>query len=230
MADASNDPKVLLLVLASDNEPVFQRLQEIWRSYMHRFSPRISSFFFKERPEQGDLFMVEGDTLYIRMPLNGKFAPYEKTRLAFEFFTSRYDDFDFVFRTNLSSFIDFHKYLEQSVHWPRKRFCSAVVGMHGGKTFPSGSGFTMSWDVVKLMAESRYLEEFVDDVVIGRKLLEWGIPIVPALRHDACSLRQLCKPDERLDVFHYRIKNLRGDRLALDVPVHLQLCKEVYGE
>lgn len=214
--------RILVLILASDNQPIYVELQSIWRKYM-KSNPSVDCYFYKGDPTLETDVKLEGDTLWIRIE-ESLDTVYEKTLKAFEYFAGTYD---FVFRTNLSSFIDLEKYVNYCRTIPTSRFVSAFVGYYDNYTFPSGAGFTMSSDVVLDLVKDRPTHMFLDDVTIGRWLYQKGIPIQPVPRCDYTNDSGL--PEYRNgnsdNTFHYRIKNANR---ALDIEIHERLFGKIY--
>lgn len=119
-----------------------------------------------------------------------------------------YDDYDYLFHTNSSSYIDkelLYKWLENK---PRKRFYSGLIGSHNGINFASGCGFTLSKDLVELSLINRNKWENtpIFDVDLGKTMLELNIPIYPAPRQDFYTLIH-DKHSIPTDFFHYRCKS-----------------------
>ena len=99
--------KILVLILASDTSSIYLEFQQLWRKYMNNF-PEADCFFYKGHPDIEEDAFLGGDTLMIKINENLD-TVYEKTLRAFDFFNPKLDSYDFVFRTNLSSFIDIPK-------------------------------------------------------------------------------------------------------------------------
>lgn len=113
-------------------------------------------------------------------------------------------DFDFVFRTNSSSYVDkllLKKHLENK---PRNNFYSGVVGNHFGIPFCSGSGFVLTKDLVQLLVENESNLNFdlIDDVCFGEFISSKNIPLIDSHRFDIIQNVQ----DIDLGFFHYRLK------------------------
>lgn len=132
-------------------------------------------------------------------------------------------DYDFILRPNLSSVFFFDRYLAAARDWPRKQFCTAVVGVYnGGLRFPSGSGFTISVDIAERLVLETPPEIFWDDVSLGGALRSWGIPIVPSMRYDVCT-HAVQYSDISHDTYHVRIKT--NNRMA-DACLHRRLLEQ----
>lgn len=189
-------------------------------------NPNVDCYFYKGDPTLETEYKLDGDTLWIRIK-ESLDTVYEKTLKAFEYFANTLNDYDFVFRPNLSSFVAFDKYVQACESFPKRRFVSAFVGYYDNYTFPSGSGFTMTPDVVLELIKDSPPEVEVDDVTIGRWLYQKGIPIQPVPRCDYTN--DLGVPKYRNgtadNTFHYRIKNTNRE---LDLDIHHLLFRTFY--
>lgn len=213
-----------MLVLASDTDPIYVRFQTSWRRYM-RTNPHIDCYFYKGDPTITDDAELREDTLWIKIE-DTLDTVYEKTLRAFTYFAGRLGDYDFVYRTNLSSFIDMDAYVRYYSTVPMKRFVSAFVGTYNDITFPSGAGFTMSSDVVADLVRDAPPKVKQDDVTIGNWLMSKDIAICPVGRveyvHETSS-NNVCASD--IGLFHYRIKNPNRD---VDIDIHNELYRKFY--
>lgn len=214
-----------MLILASDDMPIYKDLQSIWRAYM-KTSPHIDCYFYKSDPNLENNAKLENDTLWIKLQENYDNV-YEKTLRAFEFFADKFEQYDFIYRTNLSSFLVFDQYIKYCSTIPKTKFVSAVIGNYENFIFPSGSGFTMTPDIILELIKERPQMTLVDDVSIGKWLCTKHIPIHPVGRidfiHDRTSLLEHVPIQ---NIFHYRVKN--NDR-RLDIFIHSQLLKKYYN-
>ena len=119
-------------------------------------------------------------------------------------------DFDYVFRTNSSSYVDKNLLKNYLSEKPRKNFYSGVVGNHNGIKFSSGSGYIISKDLIELILENEKLwnHNLIDDVSVGDLLSKFHIHPAPAPRHDVLDSNTTNIP---LDFYHYRIKSFNRD-------------------
>jgi hypothetical protein len=226
-------PRILVLILASDTDPVYCAFQIMWRQYMN-LNPNIRAYFYKGHPDiTQPAFLSDDNTLLIKIHDNFETC-YEKTLRAFEYFSGDLDKYDFVFRTNLSSFVYFPHYLEFCKSLPKTNCCAAFIGTRSedGLKFPAGAGFTLSPDIIKRLLAERPQLEIQDDVTIGRALQKWGIPILNAPRIDILTeeMFQILNTinNQNKNVFHFRLKNVEGKR-ELDISSYLKLLKLYYG-
>ena len=131
-----------------------------------------------------------------------------KTLKAFELIKDL--EFDYLFRTNSSSYIDKQKLLEFIEDKPTEKYYSGRLGSHDNIIFASGSGFFISKDVFQLLLEKSdsWEHSYIDDVLVGKLLKEFNISPHDNSRYDVHSR------DIPMDYFHYRLKT--NDR-KLDV-------------
>jgi hypothetical protein len=227
-------PRILMLIIANDDGDIYSALQESWKRYMNS-SAQIDAYFIKGRLDQDEEFILDENTLFIKTR-EGHLendAVYVKTMLAFKYFRPILSKYDFIYRTNLSSHIRFDKYLEFCKTLPPTGLCAAVVGMHGTMPFPSGSGYTLSIDLVKRLIDEPVEHHVIDDVTIGAAMNLWGVKIQNTARCDmvnGCSIDDcrniLASPDE--SVFQYRVRTYDNGRLERERVIHRLLLNRFY--
>jgi hypothetical protein len=61
-----NKKKLLVLVICSDDLPVYGPLQEMWRNYMHSDPEYFESYFIRGNPDLATEAEIQGDVLYLR--------------------------------------------------------------------------------------------------------------------------------------------------------------------
>jgi hypothetical protein len=65
------------------------------------------------------------------------------------------DEFDYIIRTNLSSFYVFSRLFKFLTTLPTEKCYCGVQGQEDNWTFASGSGFILSPDLVKLLVQHK---------------------------------------------------------------------------
>jgi len=223
-------PKILMLILASDTDPIYIEFQKIWRKYMNS-NPNIDSYFYKADPTlKEEALLVDKNTLLVKCEESFNTC-YEKTLKAFEYFSPQFSKYDYILRPNLSSFIVFDHYLEFCKMLPKVNGCSAVIGTHTTIQFPSGAAFTLTPDLVMRLLQERPPYVVQDDVSIGNALKLWNIHILPAPRTDISYDKDIEYIDSIISndktIFHYRVKRLSGNR-NIDVDILNKLVDKYY--
>lgn len=212
--------RVLILVLASDTDPLYCRFQTAWRAAPPH--PNADILFLKAHPNLESEGFISGDTLWVKCEESLE-AVYRKQMQGFRVLLPSLSTYTYVFRTNLSSFLDIPTYLRFCEKLPRTALYSGVVGLHNGIPFASGAGFTITPDLILRLVEEDPPEVLLDDVSIGSALANWGIPIVPAPRLDILSSGIVSHSSPRFEeVFHRRLKT--ANRLQ-DADLLLQMFK-----
>ena len=167
-------PKLLVLIIASDDYPVYGELQKLWRSYMHYDKDHVEAYFIRGNDALETTHAFQEDVLWTKTPENLIPGIVNKTILSLEALMPRIKnhEFDYVLRTNLSSFYVFPRLLAFLRTCPTKGFyCGSNIGVEG---IGSGCGFLMSPDVAQMLVDHKQEiyddETSFDDVVIGAHL------------------------------------------------------------
>ena len=215
-------PKILILILASDNQTYYKEFQEQWERYMNKYD-NIDCYFYKCDPTIDVPIKVHNNNT-ILIKLDETFENvYSKTIKVFEYFYDKLDQYDYIYRTNLSSFIMIDRYINYVCTLPNKNICSAVIGYVNGIAFPSGSGFTITPDVVKNIVDLCHPLVIMDDVTIGVCLKHLNIDITYCDRYDNYNYKKLdIIPNT---IFHIRLKS--EDR-NIDIKKMTKLINEYY--
>ena len=167
-----------------------------------KINRNVDCFFYKGHPDLTQKEFLLDDTLWIQVP-ESLDTVYEKTLRAFEYFVPRLKAYDFVYRSNLSTFVSFDHLLEFCNDLPRKGCCAAVIGgipaedeernsIEHKLSFPGGNGFLLTPDLVERLVIEKFPLTVQDDVTIGVALQKWKI-----------SIREFVRPDFLCDGYWY---------------------------
>ena len=167
--------KVLILVITSDNEARYLELQKLWKSYMHSDPEHVEAYFIRADHNLSLPCEIRGDVIWSRTKECLIPGVIEKTVRSLEYLLPRLKEFDFVIRTNLSSFYVFPQLLQFLETLPKK-LCYAGPVAWETATLVSGCGIILSSDVAEYIANQRYRlmthrNTDYDDVVLWRFLL-----------------------------------------------------------
>lgn len=206
--------RILILIISSENLPVYKKEKALWRTYMTSH-PEIDAYFIESRVDLSTTYM-ENQTIYTQ----GE-ESYEqlihKTLDALQFCMSTH--YDYIIRTNLSTVWDFNALYTYLQNCPKERFYSGPYGPYYNKKtlqywfhFVGGMGIIMSKDVATLLLENRAITESfrdIDDVDIGYTMYTIGVPIQVVY---FCSWDKCIDSAESKSHFFYRMKQDHNNR------------------
>lgn len=154
-----------------------------------------------------------------------------KTILAFKYLLENYE-FDYIFRTNTSSYLDVSTLLDYLAKKPRKSMYAGVIGTVFGNTrFASGAGILLSRDLVQRISDNSGLWKhgLVDDVAIAELISSFQDPSVilsELPRLDFASLEEA--KSTNVDIikgnFHFRCKTNSADE-TIDIMKYIYEVK-----
>jgi hypothetical protein len=234
--------KVLVLILSSNGEPLYLELQKIWRKYMHR-SAIFECYFYTADNTLETEWKLDGDTLYVKCPDNLEHVS-EKMRLAFKAFEHRLDEFNYIFRPNLSSFIVFERYAQFLEGVPKETHIVSVYHQrdwvsNGGTKWQaeqyqiSGAGITMTPPIASAYIKYEHTST-MDDIDLQQMVQSSGMPIKYLLspRIDILSPEhgsRLHYIKESSEIFHVRVKH-ESNRLLYDLDIQEKLYSMFYEQ
>ena len=155
-----------------------------------------------------------------------------KTLQAFKFVLQNYD-FDYLFRTNTSSYLDTSALLETIRTLPKRNLYSGVIGrVFGDLSFASGAGVLMSRDVLERVCqlEKSWNHGLVDDIALGvivESLRNPSVNLTALSRLDIPSLEVAQQTSKELIMknYHFRCKS-KSPNETVEIMKHLQIIKE----
>jgi hypothetical protein len=243
--------KILMLILANDGgkNNIYTILQNIMRKYIHT-NPNIEAYFYKSDPNIDDEYVISGDTIYVKT-VETYPKLWKKFWLVLKAFENRLDEFSYICRPNLSTFIILDRYLKHLEALPRTRCCSGIE-FFGGQPipFPSGYLFTITPDLAKEIINNHLIKDndAVDDRFLGIVLKDLNIEITKHKNYieinntSAQFNSRMNNIVNNKNIFMIRIRNLTKrrsseypfgmdseNRLIEDLKVHNSLLKEFYN-
>ena len=240
----AKEPKTLVLIIASDNQPLYNELQKIWRSYMDSDPNHFDCYFLKNKEDLEVPVKLDNKTIWCRaeeqVELPGLL---NKTLISLNFLKDSLDNYDFVIRTNLSSFWIFKNLLSFLKTSPTKNFYSGII--HGknwdfldGKGWICGAGIILSTDLAITLIEHRdYLLNpnnwhgaKHDDTMIAQFFHDRNIQLSLSNYLEISSCKDLSKfyQHAQNNVFHIRVKTSYKNRLPFELKFHKFLLETFY--
>lgn len=235
--------KVLILIPSSDGLPVYKELEKIWRAYMKSDPSHVEAYFVKADPSLDSTCQLIGDTLWSKTEENFFPGMTMKTLLAMEYMHPRLHEFDYIIRTNLSSFYVYPRLLDFLKTLPIKGCYAGHIdsGSHEKccASWGCGAGLYFSPDVVDLMVKNKeeilkdpFLMNTFDDVFIAYFLKNKQVGLISAPRMEWYGTREQWHKTQPIisdKEFHIKVKNLNPSlRLENDPYILSQLIKIFY--
>lgn len=194
----------LLVSIPSIKQPPFLELEKACQeTWLNTNNPVIDYIFYygsnEEKLENKELHLKCKDGLNEKKENN----IIEKTIKMFEFALNNID-FDFMFRTNLSSYIDLNLFYSLVSKIEPSNCYKGFIGRHQGIAFASGAGMLMSKDVIKIILDQKEKldKSLLDDVALAKLLNQNNIKATPLPRLDLSNLYEAINSN-----FHFRVKS-----------------------
>ena len=120
-------------------------------------------------------------------------------------------DFDYIYRTNVSSYLKLEKMNLHIKDQPRFNYYAGFKGSHHDIAFASGSGYFISRDLVEkvISLESFWDHNLIDDVAIGKLLachLDVHVSEIARLDLDSVGRQSVRQISKNQHIFHFRCK------------------------
>lgn len=214
--------KILISVLSLNKEPYIgleKTIRETWASENHEDVEVI--YYYGDSNE----IKLIGDRLFLDSP-EGLMNIGHKTLKMYEYILENFT-FDYIFRTNSSSYVNIEKLKEFISDKPKEKFYSGVIGtFNGGLKYASGSGYFISKDLVNVVILNKgdWDHRIIDDVSLGKLMGGMNITIYEGRRYDI-PYNYTYDP-EMINHYHYRLKTISMDRNG-DVMKMKELHKEL---
>ena len=212
--------KILIVVLSFDKEP-YVSLENTIRNTWAREKPEGVEIIYYYGNSKEDKLL--GDKLYLNSP-EGLRNVSKKTLKMYEYVFENFE-FDYVYRTNSSSYVNITKLKEFIVDKPLNKFYSGVVGNSPqGIKFASGSGYFISHDLIELVLnnKNKWDNSLIDDVALGKLLSHKNIKITRGTRINLTKNHLNNTPFDK-NAYHYRVKFPNNRQ------IDIKLMKKIYN-
>jgi hypothetical protein len=165
--------KILILIMSHNTtDKSFVNFKRIWDEQILKLNTYKFNIEFKFLYSDNEIFeeyQIQGNNLITKCVEDYWYALLLKVIKGFEYFTQ--NDFDLVFKTNLSTIINFDKFYEYCEQIPeyREYVYDGLVGYYQGYNFCSGAGMLLNTKSVNLILNNKELlnETWTDDIFIG---------------------------------------------------------------
>jgi hypothetical protein len=223
--------KIIFLILSGyDNEvcvadaKIYDSLRSLSRQYYKKMREQYHfKYYYLEYKEDIEEDVVEHED-YIYIKGTEHFSKiYEKTTKAISYINSKYE-YQFVVRTNISSFWNIHQLFNMSVKLP---IHGCFTGSYMFHSFISGTGIIMSKDVSTVLSNEKNNNN-PDDVEISWNLQKYFqiLPIDETKIYYLIYDNENLIPNDTSNILYFRIKN--KDR-TIDITLFKTLLDKIYN-
>lgn len=168
--------KLIILIISSNNIDAYIEMKKLTDIYMRLYKDEIKYFFIEFDQELQQSIKETENTLYFKGIESTIPGIFQKTIYAMEYININYD-YEFVVKTNLSSFFHIENLLKYLSSIPKENFAG---GFDCFGAFITGTGIFLSRDASnKLVDIGKYHlnSDAFDDVLITQLLRAYSIPI-----------------------------------------------------
>ena len=104
-----SEPKIIILIISSNNIEYYKNMRDIWKKYMNNHQ-NVSSFFIENDSSINEEIIVDKKNNIIYYKDEESYIPgiLNKTIKVIDYCIKNFD-FDYIYRTNLSSVVNFDK-------------------------------------------------------------------------------------------------------------------------
>lgn len=222
LTENKNYYKAIMLVISSyDN--IYCDIVETWKTYMKKVD-NVKIYLLYCRSDLDEQMVVDEDEGTILYNCEESLIPgiYLKSIYAMEYCDKKYN-YDYLIRTNLSSFYNIPKLTEYLDKQPKYNFAGGKQILSSNISSISGAGIIISQDLVKKIIKSALQENAVneimyypDDLLLSHLL---NLYITPKIYTDIPRLdvseKLTTEKIESLskDYFHFRNRNDQTNRI-----------------
>lgn len=213
-------------VSARVRERLTGRLRHTKFAFMQIFIDKNLNSIFARYPDQQTL--VDRNICQQEIELHSTIGT--RTLSAFEYLLNL-PDWEYLWRANVSNYVQVSKLLELIEKLPNRRLAAGVINYFGDTPYLSGAGYLLSRDVVARIVEnsSAWKNYYLDDVALGFVLYDLKIDLLPIERltvSKVTDLEAISDADLR-DFVSFRC-NGRSDR-GQDVQIMKEIHRRLLG-
>jgi len=219
---------LVFLIISSDDLECYSKMRYYIRQYFSLYKKQIKYYFIELKEDIECDVYEKDDYLYIKGTENITPGMYIKTMKSMQYINTNYN-YDFLIRTNLSSFWNLDNILEIKNNLPLTHFCG---GHRPFNSFISGTSIILSKDVCINLSKSIQIYNQFEDVYISDLLINLGYNINHIENYSNYKVLWLVNNNNKIDhisninnYLYFRIKN--ADR-NIDLELFNKLCDVIY--
>ena len=169
----------IFLIISSNDLDCYDKMRYFARNYFNLYNKKIKFFFIELREDINCDICEHNDFLFVKGKESICPGIYIKTIKSINYINENYN-YDFLVRTNLSSFWNLKNLINLKNLLPLNNFAGGFIIFN---TFISGTGIILSKDVSINIAKSLIISNEFEDVYISKLLINLGYQIINILQY-----------------------------------------------
>lgn len=169
--------KVIIIVVSADVEPFIHLTNVIKKTWASYTLPEIDIYFYYGKKLTDN--SSDNRDIFFDNIIDSKENMGLKVLEMFEYIKDV--DYDYIFKTNSSSYVVQEKILEFLKDKPKDNFYCGIKGDHHGVPFVSGCGLFLSKDIVNKILDNKNIwnHNENEDVALSMVLNSFNTPVYP---------------------------------------------------
>lgn len=158
--------KIIFLIIAS-NDDIYYDMIQTWKKYMHKFS-NIKFYFLHSRNDMDEVLFVDDDENTIFYNSDETYIPgiFLKTIYSMNYCHNNFN-YDYLIRTNISTFFDFITLLKYLDNQPRNNFVGGTYGFYYDIKYINGTCIIISNNIVDKILKDIFKEDELEKKTIS---------------------------------------------------------------
>lgn len=198
--------RIIILVLSSLKTPYDQLMKAQQRTWDNVEVEGVETVYYYGVPvgenHPGIFFKMKlrGKSMMLNVDESDEYnMMHWKLKITLDYINTGRWPYDFIFRTNSSSYVDKQMLKEFAETLPKEKCYCGI----SGEGFASGSGFFLSPDCAEILRNELTIDPHgAEDVLCGSILAKHGVGVTPGAQRFIFN-----NPDDAFpDVYHYRMK------------------------
>jgi hypothetical protein len=217
----------IFLIISSDNLECYKHMRNYIKKYFNLYKNQIKYFFIELKNDLDCDICEKDDYIYVKGEECITPGMYIKTIKSMQYINENYN-YDFIIRTNLSSFWNLDNLLILKQQFSLSNFCGGYIIFN---EFITGTGLILSKDVCINLSKNLIIVYEFEDVYLSKLLRQLGYSLtnitqyrIEYLINDINNINHISDIN---NILYYRIKN--NDR-NIDIELFDILYTSIYNK
>jgi hypothetical protein len=217
----------IFLIISSDDLECYSKMRYYARNYFKLYNTQIKYFFIELKEDLNCDLCEDNDYIYVKGTESIAPGIYIKTIKSMKYINENYN-YDFIVRTNLSSFWNLNNLLLLKNNLSHVNFCGGYIIFN---RFISGTGIILSKDVCINLSKELNIGNENDDVHISALLCQFNYTLnnISQYKMEYLINNIGCIDNYTIDIpstLYFRVKNIDRNN---DIELFKSLYDKIYN-